>query len=156
MSNPERVALAASGVPAGAAAERAAFDYCKTHAVNELLVIHILETKLSRYGEIDQLASGSCKADFIDFINTRADSRAQSLRSRLDEQAARNKIHLRWVQKEGDPYNELRDILSTERVSLLFIGKGTPSKSFFTPPKTLAADMVKHCSCKIVTIPHEE
>jgi hypothetical protein len=147
-----RIAIAASGTPAGNAAEAAAFEYCIRNEIEELLVIHILETQLGKFGEIDPLADGSSKAEFITYIHERAHTKARLLHDRLFDRAAVCNIKLEWHQKEGDPFTEIVDITSAECATLLFIGQGTPPESFFSPPKNLATKLVKHCSCRVVMI----
>ena len=156
MSTSEIVALAASGSSAGESAEDAALDYCIHNKINKLLVIHILETELSKFGEIDQLADGSSKADFVDYINERALATARSLRSRMTSKAAEFGIELNWVEKQGHVVTEICTITSSEAVSLLFAGKGEPVASILTPPKNLPTKLLKQCSCQVVIVSHAD
>jgi hypothetical protein len=156
MSTNEIVALAASGSLAGQSAEDAALDYCINNKINTLLVIHVLETGLSKFGEIDQLADGASKADFVDYINERANTTARSLRDRLSAKAAECGIELSWREKQGDVVTEICEITKSEGVSLLFAGKGEPVASILSPPKNLPTKLLKQCSCQVVIVSHSD
>ena len=154
MTNFKRVALAASGSAYGVSAANSAFDFCRENKINELLVIHVLETNLKKFGENDQLATGSCKSDFIQYITDGAQDRASSLHDRISEKSAQAGVSYRWLQREGDPFKEIFTITNAESVSMLFIGDGKPTKSFFSPPKNLAKKLVKCCNCQVVISPY--
>ena len=149
MSTNEIVALAASGSPGGESAEVAALNYCINNKIKKLLIIHVLETQLSKYGEIDPLVDGSSKADFVDYIKERAHATARLLRDKLTAKAADYEIELCWYETQGDVITEICRITSTEDVSLLFVGKGRPVSSLIEPPKNLAKKLVKQCGCRV-------
>ena len=151
----KRVALAASGALSGISAENSAFDYCRENKIDELLVIHVLETSLRKLGENDQLASGSCKADFIRYITDGAHQRAKSLRDRLNKKSIQSDVSYKWLVREGDPFNQISTVIDAEGISKLFIGESEPSRSFFSPPKKLATKLLKHCNCKVVLSSYE-
>lgn len=152
----KRVALATSGTISGVSAESSAFNYCRENTIDELLVIHVLETSLRRFGENDQLATGCCKADFIQYINNGAQERSASLYDRLNKKSTLSDVSYRWVVREGDPFKEISTIVNAENISILFIGEGEPTESFFSPPKYLAKKLVKYCNCKVVISPYQE
>lgn len=147
-----RIALAASGTKAGRTAEKAALEYCRENNISELLVIHIYEKTLARYGEIDQLASGSCKSDFMAYIKEKAIVKSRSLLRRINEKATKYRISIEWFFYEGDPLYEISSMVQKEKVSVLFIGAGEKPKSFFYPQKNTAFQLTKRCACKVLTV----
>lgn len=156
MSTNEIIALAASGSPAGESAETVALAYCSNNKINKLLVIHVLETQLSKFGEIDQLADSSSKADFVDYINEMALATVRTLRARMSAKAAECDIDLSWIERQGETCAEIERITSTENVSLLFVGQGEPVPALIAPPKNLPTKLVKRCSCQVIIVPHKD
>lgn len=152
---PQRIALAASGSENAESAEKFALDYCRRYMVEELLVIHILDTSLARYGEIDQLASGSCKDEFSQYIREVASATSRTLYSRILKTAANYGVAINWLQVEGKVLEQINNIVREYHISILIIGAGKTSENFFGPSKKTALKLSKQCNCEVVTVPSQ-
>lgn len=152
MGTRDLVAVAASGSPAGNCAIETAFRYCQNNKSKQLLVIHILETGLSKFGEIDHLADGSSKAEFTTYIIETAKKNAKQMLSKILNRARVGDVQINWYEVEGDPVAEITNIVSQQGVSLLFIGEGSKPISFFSPPKQTANKITKHCRCRVISV----
>lgn len=149
----ERIALASSGSLDGVSAEDAAIKYCQDHGFPELTIIHILETQLSRYGEFDQLAPGTCKADFIDYIQKTAKENLQRLKDRLEAKATKSEVYLKWIIDEGDPVTGICKVVVDSGVTQLFISDSGERTRSLLPRKKHAIHIQNRTSIDVTVIP---
>ncbi len=150
-----QIALAASGSSAAWAVEKYAFDYCMGQNISKLTVIHVMDTSLSHYGKFDQLASGNCKKDFVDYIYQSAEKNYLKLKDRICKMSQEKRIELHWKCIEGNPVSVISNFVSEQNISHLFVGKGKKRDSFFGPPKQTAQLLRRNCPCKVIAIPAE-
>lgn len=150
---PQRIALAASGSENAESAEKFALDYCRRYMMEELLVIHILDTSLARYGEIDQLASGSCKYEISQYIREVASATSRILYSRILKRAANCGVAINWLQTEDKVLEQINNIVRKYHISTLIIGAGRKSKNFFAPSKKTVLKLSGKCACEVVIVP---
>ena len=152
MATAERIALASSGSLEALPAEDAAFNYCQNHGLTELTIIHILETKLSRYGEFDQLAPGTSKAEFVDYIQDTAKANLQRLKERLEAKATTSQINLKWIIDEGDPVAEICKIVVDSGITQLFISDSREKNRSLLPRKKHAIQIQDRASIPVAVI----
>lgn len=149
----QNIALAASGSESAEPVEKFAFDYCLKNMVDEILVIHVVDIHLAQYGEIDPLASGSCKNDFVNYITGRALATSQTLYARMKNKSAQYGVTLNWLQVNGGVLQQIPTIVIENQVSTLIVGAGVVSKTFFAPSKKTASNLSKKCACEVITVP---
>lgn len=149
----KRVALAASGSNHAKSAELFAFGYCLKNMIDELLVIHVVDTSLTHYGDVDQLASGNCKAEFVDYINEAAEENAQTLQKRLEENAKEFGVSLRWLTVTGKIVEQITKSVLENDISTLIIGTGETPQTFFAPRKDTALRLSRKIeNCQIFPV----
>ena len=149
----ERIALASSGSPDGVPAEDAAINYCRDHGLLDLTIIHILETGLSKHAEYDQLAPGTSKAEFVDYIEKTAKENLQSLKDRLEAKATTSQINLKWIVDEGDPVVEICKVVVDSGITQLFISDSRKNNRSLLPRKKHAIHIQDRASIPVTIIP---
>ncbi len=148
-----RVALAASGSNHAKSAELFAFGYCLKNMIDELLIIHVVDNSLAHYGDVDQRASGSCKAEFVDYINEVGEETVQILHKRLEKNAKEFGVSLRWLTVTGKVVEQIKKNVLENNVSTLIIGTGETPETFFAPRKNTALRLSRKIeNCRIFPV----
>lgn len=152
MSSNYHIALAASGSPAAKKVEEHAFKLCAEQNINSLLVIHVIDTHLAHYGEVDQLGTDVSKGEYVDYIHEEARAISESLQKRLAADAANFGIEIDWVELSGQPLEEISKFVGENTIAKLIVGSGAKPASFFAPKKIMADKLFKKCGCEVVVV----
>lgn len=154
MSN--RVALAASGSNHAESAELFAFGYCLKNMIDELLIIHVVDTSLAHVGEVDQLASDNCNPEIVGDFNRKEEDTTQKLQKRLEKQSKEFGVSLRWLTIPGKVVEQVKKSVLDNDVSTLIIGTGELPHTFFAPRKNTALRLGRSIeNCRIFPVPPE-
>ena len=121
--------------------------------VDEVLIIHVVDTHLARYGEIDQLASENCKDEFSKYIKESAHATSQVLYDRIQKTAAIYGVTINWLQVKGEVLQQISTIVRQNQISTVTVDTGKVFKSFFTPSKKTALNLSRKCTCEVITVP---
>lgn len=146
-----RIAVASSGSNSCIKVEQEAVAACLKEGVIELTVIHISETSLVKYGEFDQLASGSCKDEFIAYIQEQAQLKHDILYSRVCELTKEAGLKLHWIVEDGEPLTEICKAIESESIDQLFMGNDEKPSSFFSIQKSISKRLKSRANCIITT-----
>ncbi len=146
------IVLAVSGSSSARKAEEDAFKLCVSQEIEILWAIHVVETHLGHYGEMDQLAPGSSKAEYIDYIHDEARVISETLQERLAWFAKKYGIEVRWTELHGQPLQEIPEFVQKQSVTKLIVGIGVKPVSSFGPKKDMAEKLSKECDCQVVIV----
>ena len=128
----KKVLLATKGTPSCSNAEKSAISYCRANDA-ELVVLHIVDSSLKHFGQIDPLATEIDKSYFVEYIDRlceyEAKERLESLKSLADLSAIPHQLRI----CDGSPLQTIVQTVSEVKPELLIIGgKARPAYRFFS------------------------
>jgi len=144
-----KIALAILNDNPSSTAEMKAIEFCAAQGI-PLHVLLIADTQFAKYGYVDQLAPGSSKEEFVDYVQKETEAFMANAEERLGKYSVESVIH----RQEGRYVKTISAWTLDNEVTQLFVGQ-SPKKGLMKLKQSLAEKIQQACQCDVQIISNE-